>query len=59
MNPWDDAIRRHAREFMRAWRQSERDADEGRLRDLKRRLDYRLTWYQLDKPIKQRTDQRH
>jgi hypothetical protein len=59
MHSWDAAIRKHAREVMRAWRQAEQDAAEGRLRDLKRRLDYRLAWYQLDKPVKQRTDQRH
>jgi hypothetical protein len=52
MNSWDDAVRRHARETMRAWRAQEAKAAEGRLRDLKRRVDNRLDWYQRDKPAR-------
>jgi hypothetical protein len=52
VNNWDGVVRRHARETMRAWRAQEAKAAEGRLRDLKRRLDNRLDWYQRNKPVK-------
>jgi len=50
VNNWDADVHRHAREMMRAWRAQEARAAEGRLRDLKRRLEKRLDWYQRDKP---------
>jgi len=37
---------------MREWRAKEAKAAEGRLRDLKRRLEKRLDWYQRDKPTR-------
>ena len=37
---------------MREWRAKEAKAAEGRLRDLKRRLEKRLDWYQRDKPVR-------
>lgn len=52
MNTWNDVVRRHAKETMRAWRAQEASAEAGRLRDLRRRVENRLDWYQRDKPVR-------
>lgn len=49
---WEYEVHRRAREVMREWRAKEAKAAEGRLRDLKRRVDNRLAWYQRDKPVR-------